>query len=205
VENDFYFGDNTTSASGRSSFNSSSNRLEILDGAAFNAKKILVMGVANVVCVSNGTVNINASDSVGLRVGYLMPNGYRGSTNCVFVIQGATPKVNVEGSNACKFNAGSVLRFEIPKDGYTNGYVPFETSSSFEFTDSASRLEIDCEEFVAKTGGRLHLIKASSIDSNTQKRIRESCSLPEGCELIISGGNVYIKSPRRIGFFISIR
>ena len=201
----FYFGDSTTSSSAISSFNSVSNRLEILDGAIFKALKVLVMGIGNMMCVSNATLDVDATDNVGLRVGYLMPNGYRGSTNCVFVLQGTTPKVRINGSYACVFNVGSTLRFEIPREGYAKGHVPLETSSALMFYDSESRLEIDCSEFVAKTGGKLHLIHAASIDADTLNRMRSSCSLPEGCELIISGGDLYIKSPIRKGFGISFR
>ena len=73
------------------------------------------MGVANTFCISNATVNIG-DDSVGLRVGYRF--GASPATNCVLVMQGETPKVNIVVSSdkkACKFDNGSTLRFEIPK------------------------------------------------------------------------------------------
>ena len=206
----FYFGDNTTDESAVGTFNSVSNRLEVLDGATFNAKRLPVMGIANTVCISNATANIGGgSDSVGLRVGYNVPNGYSNSTNCVLVLQGTTPKVEINSAAvdnaACWFSNGATLRFEIPKEGYADGYVPLTTNSKFLMDDEASKLEIDCAEFVAKTGGKLHLIHAEGGITAASKTRLAACAstLPERCTLIVDDKDVYIKSPRVSGFIIS--
>lgn len=207
----FYFGDNTTNESAVGTFNSVSNRLEVLDGATFNAKRLPVMGIANTVCISNATANIGGgSDTVGLRVGYNVPNGYSNSTNCVLVLQGTTPKVEINSAavdnGACWFSNGATLRFEIPKEGYADGYVPLTTNSKFLMDDEASKLEIDCAEFVAKTGGKLHLIHAEGGITAASKTRLAACAstLPEGCTLIVSEDNkdVYIKSRKCIGFVL---
>ena len=197
---DLYFGDKDVPLT----MDSVSNRLEVLDGAMLHVKRIPVMGVANTLCVSNATLNITA-DSVGLRMGYRSSGSL--ATNCVLVLQGKMPKVDIEDTDpsntwTCRFDNGSTLRFEIPADGYAKDYVPFETENEFTLVDNASCLEIACDEFVAKTGGKLHLIHAGSISSTTANRLK-ACVLPERCSLIVDGGDVYLKSPKRSGLVIS--
>ena len=206
----FYIGgDITTDPAFVATINSVSNRLEVLDGATLATRRLPVMGVANTVCVSNATVNIGGNaDVVGLRVGYNVPNGYSNSTNCVLVLHGTTPKVEINSAaadnGACWFANGSTLRFEIPKEGYADGYVPLTTNSKFLMEDEASKLEIDCAEFVAKTGGKLHLIHAEGgITTASKTRLAACVTLPERCTLIVDDKDVYIKSPRVRGFIIS--
>ncbi len=209
----FYIGgDITTDPALVATINSVSNRLEVLDGATLATRRLPVMGVANTVCVSNATVNIGGNaDVVGLRVGYNVPNGYSNSTNCVLVLQGTTPKVEIHSAvadnGACWFSNGATLRFEIPKEGYADGYVPLTTNSKFLMDDEASKLEIDCAEFVAKTGGKLHLIHAEGGITAASKTRLAACAstLPERCTLIVEDTDVYLKSPRVAGFVISFR
>ena len=206
----FYIGgDITTDPALVATINSVSNRLEVLDGATLATRRLPVMGVANTVCISNATVNIGGNaDVVGLRVGYNVPNGYSNSTNCVLVLQGTTPKVEINSAavdnGACWFANGSTLRFEIPKEGYADGYVPLTTNSKFLMDDEASKLEIDCAEFVAKTGGKLHLIHAEGGITAASKTRLAACAstLPERCTLIVEDKDVYIKSPRVSGFVL---
>ena len=205
----FYIGDTTTDAGKVATINSVSNRLEVLDGATFMSKRLPVMGVANTVCISNATVNLggNGTDNVGLRVGYNVPNGFSNSTNCVLVLQGATPKVEVQSAasdnSACWFANGSTLRFEIPKEGYAKDFVPLTTNSKF-LMDTGSKLEIDCAQFVAHTGGKLHLIHADGGIVSDAKTAINACAstLPEGCEIIVEDEDVYIKSRKCIGFVL---
>ena len=151
--------------------------------------------------VSNATLNLGQSDT-GLQIGW-------GGKDCVLVLQGATPKVRsvTTYDHAFRFQGSGGLRFEVPVDGYDRGYVPVEVpSGAFRFNTEGCKLEIDCEDFVARTGGKLHLIHAASIDTDTATRMRNTCTLPEGCELIISGGDVYIKSRvKNRGFAIIYR
>ena len=209
----FYIGgDITTDPALVATINSVSNRLEVLDGATLATRRLPVMGVANTVCVSNATVNIGGNtDVVGLRVGYNVPNGYSNSTNCVLVLQGTTPKVEIHSAaadnGACWFANGSTLRFEIPKEGYAKELVPLTTNSKFLMDDEASKLEIDCAEFVAKTGGKLHLIHADGGITAVSKTRLAACAetLPRGCTLDVKDTDVYLKSPRVAGFVISFR
>lgn len=208
----FYIGDTTVDSSEVATISSVSNRLEVLDGATFNARRLPVMGIANTVCISNATANIGGgSDTVGLRVGYNVPNGYSNSTNCVLVLQGTTPKVEINSAavdnGACWFSNGATLRFEIPKEGYADGYVPLTTNSKFLMDDEASKLEIDCAEFVAKTGGKLHLIHAEGGITAASKTRLAACAstLPERCTLIVEDTDVYLKSPRVSGFVLMYR
>ena len=200
IAKNFYIGDKDSYLT----IDSVSNRLEVLDGATLNACRVPIMGVANTLCISNATVNVG-DDSVGLRVGYRF--GASPATNCVLVMQGETPRIDIaassDRSSSCVFDNGSTLRFEIPKKGYAKGYVPFTTTCAFKFNSDACKLEIDCEDFVACTGGRLHLIHAYNIPSPTQTLLRK-CSLPEGCTLEVTTTDVYIKSKSHKGMVVSI-
>ena len=205
----FYFGDNATDSSAVATFNSVSNRLEVLDGATLNAKRMIVMGVANTLCVSNATVNVDRNeDATGLRIGYNQPSGYSDSTNCVLVMQGVTPKIEIQsadsGNGACWIANGSTLRFEIPREGYAEGYVPLTTNSKF-LMDTGSKLEIDCTEFAAKTGGKLHLIHAEGSIVNEAQAILNACAstLPEGCTLIVEDKDVWLQAPSRAATIIT--
>ena len=191
----FFMGDKDVVAT----VSSVSNRLVIADGATLKASWLAIMGKGNELCVSNGTIHLG--DGNGLRVGY-RPSG-SDSTNCLLVLRGTTPKIKNDGVGYNNvFTHGSTLRFEIPREGYAQGYIPFETAGQFVFGNGNPRLEVACDEFVAHTGGKLHLVHAESIDAATAERLK-ACSLPERCSIVVEGGDVYLKSPRRDGFIIS--
>ena len=123
---------------------------------------------------------------------------------------GKSPKVVVGSSNsgACWFANNSILRFEIPKEGYDEGCVPLEMATGCQLHfEPGCRLEIDCADFVAKTGGKLHLIHAGANITDSVKTQLAACAstLPERCTLIVEDKDVYIKSPRVIGFVLTYR
>ena len=174
-----------------------SNVVEVSDGATLYASSLYLAGVDNALVVSNGTVDVK----------YLVPgflyNASSIATNGMVRFCGTSPKVYVRGGSYCKFENNSILRFEIPKAGYADDHVPLDLSCALTF-DSTSRLEIDCEEFAAKTGGKLHLIHAEGgITAASKTRLAACVTLPERCTLIVDDKDVYIKSPRVRGFIIS--
>ncbi len=191
-----------------------SNVVEVTDGAEFNVRRFLLVGIANALVVSNATVNVanNDAETTGFRIGYVPSNSNNVTpTNCLVRLCGINPKINVyKGGNTCFFLNNSVLRFEIPKVGYVDNHVPISVAGNLSF-ERGCRLEIDCEEFARFRGGIITLIQtgekindSDTDQKNYQKYIRESVNeLPEGCRLKVSDFSVKLYCPR--GFAISIR
>ena len=182
------------------------NAVEVLDGATFNARRFALMGIRNMLAVSNATLNIaKKNDEVALRIGY--KSGDLVPDNCVLCLKGASPKINVDvgaSTNACWVQNNSAIRFEIPKEGYARNHVPVSLGGKFLF-DSGCRLEIDCEGFARAGGGRLTLIEAGyNITEDSKNALAEGVrGLPEGCQVRISDRSVKLYCPR--GLTISIR
>ena len=182
------------------------NAVEVLDGATFNARRFALMGIRNMLVVSNATLNIaKKNDDVALRIGY--KNGNLVPDNCVLCLKGASPKINVDvgaSTNACWVQNNSAIRFEIPKEGYARNHVPVSLGGKFLF-DSGCRLEIDCEDFARAGGGKLTLIEIGyNITEETKNALNEGVSgLPDGCQIKISDRSVKLYCPR--GLTISIR
>lgn len=203
-DGNFYFGCHKDFLSNRQ--DSVSNRVCVSDGAAFNVSRFVMAGIGNRLVVSNATVTLTA-DSVGFRSGY--ENGVKVHDDNGLILQGATPKVRSLSStsqNAFWFQNNSLLRFEIPEEGYADGFVPIELGCSFYLDETNTRVEIECAKFVEKTGGKLHLIHAgSNISAAIVNFLKNNVVLPEGARLIIDGKDVYLKSPKRTGLSVIIR
>jgi hypothetical protein len=182
------------------------NAVEVLDGATFNARRFALMGIRNMLAVSNATLNIaKKNDEVALRIGY--KSGNLVPDNCVLCLKGASPKIDVDvgaSTNACWVQNNSAIRFEIPKEGYARNHVPVSLGGKFLF-DSGCRLEIDCDDFARAGGGKLTLIEIGyNITEETKNALNEGVSgLPDGCQIKISDRSVKLYCPR--GLTISIR
>ena len=190
-ENRFYLGNKNAAVTA----DCASNVVEVSDGAVFYSSDFQLMGVGNVLVVSNATVNTKY-----FRIGFIDTKSYPSSlaTNCTVRFCGTSPKVNVtQSGDRCKFEHASVLRFEIPKAGYADDHVPLDLSCPLTF-DSTSRLEIDCEEFARDTYGTLTLIRSTSdISSEVRDRLLANVSgLPPRSSLIVSGKTVKLRCPR---------
>lgn len=205
--NRFYVGDKNNKVTDACA----SNTVEVLDGAVFNAGRICLMGIGNALAVSNGTVNVGAGgDLVALRVGYRLDGtDSTNTTGCLLRICGETPQVNVlsGGSVICQFANNSVLRFEIPAQGYAKGHVPFRVTQKTLSFDSTCRLEIACEEFARETGGRLTLMETGTdISEDVANYLRNSVNeLPPGCALVVEKRAVKLVVPRRKGMIVRIK
>lgn len=198
----FYLG----SSSGNLTSACADNIVEVFDGAVFNAKRFMLMGVRNTLVVSNATLNIaDKNDEVALRIGY--KNGDLVPGNCVLCLKGIAPKINVNvGSttNACWVQNNSLLRFEIPEEGYARNHVVMSLKGKFQF-EAGCRLEIDCEKFARTGGGTLTLIETGyNMTEETRNALLAGVSgLPEGSSIKILDRSVKLHCPR--GLVISIR
>lgn len=181
-----------------------SNSLEVLDEAVFNARRIALMGVGNALVVSNATVRMaNSSDSIGMRIGYTKA-GAPSSSGCMVRLCGANPKIDIDEPGSVTFANNSVLRFEIPRDGWEKNHVAISTTGAFNF-EPGCRLEIDCGEFVRSGEGDLTLIEAGSSISEAvaANLLANVTGLPEGVKIKISGRTVKLHCSK--GFVISYR
>lgn len=205
--NRFYMGDKNYKVTDACA----SNAVEVMDGAVFNAGRLCLMGIGNALVVSNGIVNVGAGDdSVALRVGYtLAANNSTNTTGCLLRICGETPQVNaISGGNViCQFVNNSVLRFEIPVNGYAKGHVPFRVTKKTLAFDGTCRLEIACEEFARKTGGTLTLIETGAdISASVANCLRNSVNeLPPDCALVVEKRAVKLVVPIRKGMTVSFK
>lgn len=182
------------------------NSVEVLDGAVFNAKRFMLMGVRNALVVSNATLNIaEKNDDVALRIGYkwgdLVPD------DCVLCLKGENPKINVDvgvSTNACWVQNNSTVRFEIPEEGYARNHVPLSLGGKFQF-ESGCRFEIDCEKFARAGGGTLTLIETGyNMTEDTRNALLAGVrGLPEGSNIKVLNRSVKLHCPR--GLVISIR
>ena len=193
----------------QTSANSVSNVVSVSDGATFQCSRMNLQGVANELSISNATVAIMGGDSSN----HAFTSGSRANgtthTNNVVTLCGETPKLRISTETTrCRFLGGSTLRICVPKDGYEKDYVPIDLACNF-MLDSTSALVIDCDEWAAHTGGKLHLVKSKAFEDrvageSTVARLNAT-SLPPGCSLVVSSGNVYLKCPRRDGMVVVFR
>jgi hypothetical protein len=202
TEYNFYLGSNSENLTSTCADNS----VEVLDGAVFNARRFLLMGVRNALVVSNATLNIaRKNDEVALRIGYKL--GGLVPDNCVLCLKGENPKIKVDvgaSTNACWVQNNSTVRFEIPQEGYARSHVPLSLGGKFQF-DSGCRLEIECEKFARAGGGTLTLIETGyNMTEKTRNALLAGVSgLPEGSNIKVSNRSVKLHCPR--GLVISIR
>ena len=169
-------------------------------------------GTCNSLVVSNATVVCETRDDDNvLHIGYSYYKWAEGiaSTNCALVLRGKTPKISAPGTLIYLYS-GSVLKFEIPEDGYEKGFVPLEIKHLGGDGKSGTGIEIDCEDFVAKTGGKLTLatVKSSTgltSDATDAMLKAAAAKLPPECTLSWTDRKLVLQSPRRCGFFISVR
>ena len=192
-DKNFYIGSDNETKGG--------NTIEILDGANVKVERFYVRGVGNRVVVSNATLQASASSTAGY--GILLGEGSNSSGNAL-VVQGATPIVVV---NSCTMNKGSILRFEVPKEGYASDHVPV-TARVLRLDDTVNRIEIDCAAWAANPNvvrNKLVLIRsATDISSDVADWIlAQNAALPEGIRLKVTDREVILQ--KRDGFILSFR
>ena len=191
------------------SANSVSNVISVVDGATLKAGRMYLMGIGNELAISNATVAVTGDSQLAFQVGSRANGTTR--TNNVVSLCGETPKFTIStDALPCRFLGGSTLRFHVPREGYARDYIPVDLACNF-MLDSSSAMELDCDEWAARTGGTLHLIKSKAFEnysadaSGTTVARLKTTSLPPDCRLVVSSGNVYLKCPIRKGFRAVIR
>ena len=187
-----------------------SNRFEVCDGGNVSFRCLRLNGYGNQFVVSNAVVTFDSTVETDneLRIGYSAPGwsdkGWA-SKDCALVLRGDSPEINAT-KTAFHFETNSILRIEVPENGYVNGLIPLKMRRiSFNNT---SRLEIDCGSFVKK-GGKVTL--ATFVDdtgltgaSGVAILNKARATLPEGCTLIVENKKLVLRCPRR-RFVFSIR
>jgi hypothetical protein len=134
------------------------NAVEILDGGIMTARRFYIAGSGNTLVARNGTLRLTDA-SEGLGVGYKHSDPEYTPSGAKVVISGTTPKIEAAGN--CYLKQDSILKFEIPAQGYAEGHVPFEGLRLF--FDNTASIEVDCEDYLAAGGGVLTLMKFKEL------------------------------------------
>lgn len=177
-----------------------SNRLEVVNGGVYtNASLVSVQYAGNALVVSNATAAITR-----LNV--------QGTNNCV-VLQGTNPKLKINYDNEATYVSGKTtrsmiswlndktkLRFELPPEGYEDGYVPMEVNRTFAlYGDSALEIE-GADAFLSNfRKGRvcrktLTLIRCTdgTLDISADKIAAAQAKLPKGCKLKLKDNSLQL-------------
>ncbi|MBO5941381.1 MAG: hypothetical protein J6R18_09340 [Kiritimatiellae bacterium] len=179
-----------------------SNRLEVCDGGKLEFASIRFSGAGNMLIVSNGLITCGS-----IQIGYNRPN-WNGiskvtSRDCALVLRGERGQINAR-DGALQVLNGSVLRFEVPEDGYESDISPLKVKSlSF---DEGTKMEIDCEAFMYK-GGKVTLVEVTGNDGFEKANnmiAAVNASLPQGCHLSVIGNKLMLTCSKR-RFVFSIR
>jgi len=174
------------------------NRIEILDGAVVNLEGCFVRGVNNEIVVSNATFKIDGT-AYGIWIGH----GSNSSGNKL-IVQGTTPSVYVK---EYKSSHGSTIRFEIPAEGYAEGYVPMTMKLDSALNTATERFEIDCAAWVANPDAvrKLVLMRTTTDITSAQADwiLAQNADLPESVRLKVTSREVIIQ--KRGGFILSFR
>ncbi|MBO5751652.1 MAG: hypothetical protein J6R80_04540 [Kiritimatiellae bacterium] len=199
-------------SSNPTSVTSVSNRVEITDGAVLKIRELRLSGEGNSLDVCDASVVYEGSDVGYLYIGYTGPDAKRNgiiSSNCVAGLRGKNPKIYAPNSRlyiypSCK------LRVEIPEEGYEEGYTPINVKSIAPAGEpSYGSIEIECAEFVEKTGGTLTIAQLGEVvgaGSGLEKLLLATAqTLPKGCRLLWNNKTIVLKSRRNIGSVMIVR
>lgn len=155
-----------------------SNRFEVLAGSICTNRNLFTLQHrGNDVIVSNGTMEVM--------------NGFSGSgANNRLVLRGDRPQVNVRYSTrtGMVFGGDSVIRFELPPNGYRNEAAPVYVEKEFQLNDAAT-VELAGVEAALKAaeeaGVRMrtytlvHALRGLTISDEAIAAVQ--AKLPEGC------------------------
>ncbi len=187
-----------------------SNRIEVCDGGKLRLKELRLDGIGNSLVVSNASVAYAGSETGHFYIGYRGPKWSVGvnPTNCAFVLRGKTAKVDAPKAEINLYH-GATLRIEVPEDGYANGFVPLDIRS-ITSDGNGNKIEIECADFAAKTGGRLTLATVSYNTGltfpNTVAMLEAvTNTLPKDCTLTWTDKKLVLKSPRKTGTLLIVR
>lgn len=183
------------------------NRIEVLDEGTLKTDSFFVWGYDNTIVVSNGTLVTGSSSTSAIWIGYGGP-----SSNVTLVVAGTNPVIRCHDSSLehgigrFSMQRQSVLRYEIPEEGYPKGHVPFIATTAT--ISEGCRLEVECEKWAANggiEGNKLVLFRSpSDIDDFADMVTECSETLPPGATLAIEGNELVLRREKR-GFRIILR
>lgn len=194
---------------------SKGNLLEISAGATFKADRFFVYGYNNRVVVSNATLSAGSKEinpSSGAESGYSVWLGYQTASNVTLVLQGRTPAVRNLRDRTMICQNSSVIRWEIPPEGYEDGFVPV-TATGYNISE-VCRFEVECSDWAAVPDvGRRELvllrsgqnISASSGLGKVVAALGASGTLPEGVSVFVRNADVVLRSKSKLGFTVLVR
>ena len=177
-----------------------SNRLEVCDGGKLEFASIRFSGAGNMLIVSNGLITCG-SIQIGYNRPYWINTSKVTSRDCALVLRGESGQIDAQ-NGALQIQNGSVLRFEVPEDGYESDIIPLKVKS-LSFADGTN-MEIDCEAFMYK-GGKVTLVEVTEEFKDIDNMIASvNASLPQGCHLSEIGKKLMLTCSKR-RFVFSIR
>ena len=107
------------------------------------------------------------------------------SKDCAIVFRGE--KGRIESTGVLQIQNGSVLKFDVPENGYDANITPLYVKSlSFE---DGTKVEIDCKAFMYK-GGKVTLVETNEGITISDGMIDAvNASLPQGCSISLVNNN----------------
>lgn len=195
------------------------NVLEILDGGEFRADHFFVHGVGNRIVVSNGTLTAGSLLGENGDQGFSIWMG-RGSkaSGQKIVLRGRSPKIRAQyplRARALMLGGGTVLRYEIPRDGYLPGHAVIEQKEIFPVSGcvgSKERLEVSCVEWAKAEGPRAECIlfrnPRGSLDEGTRQWFADQLpaeALPKNVKLVFRRSDVVLRRASSFGMCYVVR
>jgi len=194
------------------STNAFCNTIEVLDGGTLAANGLWVYGKNNSIVVSNATLSVGGY-TVGTEgdYGLWLGRGEKASGNTL-TLKGHSPKVELIRPNDQAYlqplilQSGSVLRYEVPAEGYPEGHVVVSAGNLFaaNYSMAGGHVEISCPEWGAvKSRKPVEVILFRAVEemqASTQNWFaNHDFGLPEGVTCFIRNGRDIVLRRRAAG------
>lgn len=168
------------------------NRLFVGEASNMSVPNLYFKGHGNALVVSNGT--IRSAGNVELAY-------FAGGTNTV-ILSGCRPLIQTETAvNVTKYARIVVSPTE---DGFEKDHVAVCCKG---FTlDATSRLAVDADRFLQRTGGCLTVVRATqkmTVDSSALEA--SNADLPSGVRFEVNGRDLILRCPSRKGLMILLK
>lgn len=174
------------------------NRLFVGEDSDLSVPNLYFGGHGNALVVSNGTVQ-----SAGeVNLAYVnQKNKIAGGTNTV-VLSGCRPLVQTERD--VKVSAYARIVVSPTEAGFEKDHVAV---CCRDFTlDATSRLAVDADRFLQRTGGCLTVVRATrnmTVDSSALEA--SNADLPSGVRFEVNGRDLILRCPSRKGLMILLK
>jgi hypothetical protein len=118
------------------------------------------------------------------------------------IIQGTTPSITLKEYKSAN---GSSIRFDIPADGYADGYVP--VTAKLSLSTSTEKFKIDCDAWAENPNAvrKLVLMRTTTDITSDQASwvLAQNSDLPDTVRLKVTKREVILQ--KRTGFVLSFR